>query len=131
MKRVYQSMRRLYQRLAAHCGRSEIAMAFADEWRSRAFCRLCDLRLLDIRSNLARRGAQSHRRCRTGGRAPTDEQGNNIFRPAEFEAKEGDVIRYTLVPGVHNAHFLPDSIRARPALRARSRSSNCERRRTM
>ena len=39
----------------------------------------------------------------------TDEQGNNIFRPAEFEAKKGDVIRYTLVNGVHNAHFLPDS----------------------
>jgi plastocyanin len=39
----------------------------------------------------------------------TDEQGNNIFRPAELEAKKGDVIRYTLVNGVHNAHFLPDS----------------------
>jgi plastocyanin len=39
----------------------------------------------------------------------TDEQGNNIFRPAEFEARKGDVIRYTLVNGVHNAHFLPDS----------------------
>ena len=42
----------------------------------------------------------------------TDEQGNNIFRPAEIEAKKGDVIRYTLVNGVHNAHFLPDSNRS-------------------
>ena len=39
----------------------------------------------------------------------TDDEGNNIFRPADFEAKRGDVIRYTLVSGVHNAHFLPDS----------------------
>lgn len=39
----------------------------------------------------------------------TDEQGNNKFTPSDFEAKKGDVIRYTLVQGVHNAHFLPDS----------------------
>jgi plastocyanin len=39
----------------------------------------------------------------------TDEEGNNKFVPAEFEAHRGDVIRYTLVQGVHNAHFLPDS----------------------
>ena len=39
----------------------------------------------------------------------TDAQGNNVFRPAMVEARRGDVIRYTLVAGVHNAHFLPDS----------------------
>ena len=39
----------------------------------------------------------------------TDAEGNNKFVPAEFEAHRGDVIRYTLVQGVHNAHFLPDS----------------------
>jgi plastocyanin len=39
----------------------------------------------------------------------TDAQGNNVFRPASIEARKGDVIRYTLVAGVHNAHFLPDS----------------------
>lgn len=33
----------------------------------------------------------------------------NFFEPAEFEAHEGDVIRFTLGVGVHNAHFLPDS----------------------
>ena len=39
----------------------------------------------------------------------TDEQGNNIYRPAEITAKKGDVVRYTLVSGVHNVNFLPDS----------------------
>ena len=39
----------------------------------------------------------------------TDEQGNNKFEPAHFDAAKGDVIRYTLKTGVHNAHFLPDS----------------------
>lgn len=39
----------------------------------------------------------------------TDAQGNNVFRPADFEARRGDVIRYTLVSGVHNTNFLPDS----------------------
>jgi plastocyanin len=39
----------------------------------------------------------------------TDEQGNNVFRPAEVTAKKGDVVRYKLVAGVHNVHFLPDS----------------------
>jgi plastocyanin len=39
----------------------------------------------------------------------TDDQGNNVFRPAEFSARTGDVIRYTLVSGVHNVNFLPDS----------------------
>lgn len=39
----------------------------------------------------------------------TDAEGNNVFMPHDFEAHRGDVIRYTLVQGVHNAHFLPDS----------------------
>ena len=38
----------------------------------------------------------------------TDEKGN-YFSPAEIEAKEGDVLRFTLVTGVHNVHFLADS----------------------
>lgn len=39
----------------------------------------------------------------------TDEQGNNKFVPNDVEAKKGDVLRFTLGVGVHNAHFLPDS----------------------
>jgi plastocyanin len=39
----------------------------------------------------------------------TDAAGVNKFEPADFEAKRGDVIRYTLISGVHNAHFVADS----------------------
>ena len=39
----------------------------------------------------------------------TDDQGNNRFDPAEVEAHQGDVVRFTLKTGVHNVHFLPDS----------------------
>ena len=39
----------------------------------------------------------------------TDDQGNNRFDPKDITAKSGDVLRFTLVSGVHNAHFLPDS----------------------
>lgn len=39
----------------------------------------------------------------------TDDQGNNRYDPADIEAHPGDVIRYTLKSGVHNANFLPDS----------------------
>jgi plastocyanin len=39
----------------------------------------------------------------------TDEKGVNKFTPAEFEAHRGDVLRFTLVAGVHNVHFLADS----------------------
>lgn len=39
----------------------------------------------------------------------TDDQGNNKFVPNNFEVHQGDVIRFTLVSGVHNANFLPDS----------------------
>ena len=38
----------------------------------------------------------------------TDSSGN-YFKPAEIEAKVGDVVRFTLKMGVHNVHFLPDS----------------------
>ena len=33
----------------------------------------------------------------------------NYFKPNEIEAKQGDIIRFTLKMGVHNVHFLPDS----------------------
>lgn len=39
----------------------------------------------------------------------TDDQGNNKFSPNKFEVHQGDVLRFTLVSGVHNVHFLPDS----------------------
>ena len=38
----------------------------------------------------------------------TDETGN-YFKPNQVTAHEGDVLRFTLVTGVHNVHFLPDS----------------------
>ncbi len=38
----------------------------------------------------------------------TDETGNH-FEPREIEAKQGDLIRFTLTSGVHNVHFLADS----------------------
>ena len=33
----------------------------------------------------------------------------NYFKPNEVEAKRGDVLRYVMMVGVHNVHFLPDS----------------------
>lgn len=41
----------------------------------------------------------------------TDEKGNNKFTPNDFEAHQGDVLRFTLGSGVHNVHFLADSNR--------------------
>lgn len=38
----------------------------------------------------------------------TDETGNH-FKPKDFEAHQGDVIRYTVGMGVHNVDFLADS----------------------
>jgi plastocyanin len=38
----------------------------------------------------------------------TDEKGN-YFKPNKLEVHRGDMIRFTLVAGVHNVHFLPDS----------------------
>ena len=39
----------------------------------------------------------------------TADDGTNKFEPADFEAKKGDVIRYTLQAGVHNVSFPADS----------------------
>ena len=39
----------------------------------------------------------------------TDDKGNNRFDPNNIEAHPGDVLRFTLVSGVHNVDFLPDS----------------------
>lgn len=39
----------------------------------------------------------------------TDDKGVNKFTPNEFEAHQGDVMRFTLGSGVHNVHFLADS----------------------
>lgn len=38
----------------------------------------------------------------------TDGAGN-VFEPAEFEARRGDVLRFVLKTGVHNANFVADS----------------------
>jgi plastocyanin len=46
----------------------------------------------------------------------TDDAGNNVFRPHEIAAKEGDVLRFTLVSGVHNVNFLADSNKAEHGL---------------
>ena len=42
----------------------------------------------------------------------TDEKGVNKFTPNDFEAHQGDVLRFTLGSGVHNVHFPADSNRA-------------------
>lgn len=39
----------------------------------------------------------------------TQSDGSNVYEPANIEAKRGDVIRYMLVTGVHNANFVADS----------------------
>ncbi|MBX7120307.1 MAG: hypothetical protein K1X31_15045 [Gemmatimonadaceae bacterium] len=49
----------------------------------------------------------------------TDEKGN-YFSPAEIEAHPGDLLRFKLVQGVHNVHFLPDSNPGRTGLPAAS-----------
>ena len=46
----------------------------------------------------------------------TEDAGNNRFEPSEIEAHPGDVVRYTLKSGVHNANFLPDSNEQRAGL---------------
>ena len=52
--------------------------------------------------------------------AMTDEQGNNVFKPAKLEAHRGDVLRFALKSGVHNVHFLPDSNPGKSGLPAAS-----------
>jgi plastocyanin len=39
----------------------------------------------------------------------TTTESGNYYEPKEIEAHEGDVLRFTLVTGVHNVNFLPDS----------------------
>ena len=50
----------------------------------------------------------------------TDGTGTNKFEPSAFEAKRGDVIRFTLISGVHNANFLADSNPGKSGLPAAS-----------
>jgi plastocyanin len=50
----------------------------------------------------------------------TDDQGNNRFAPSDIKAHVGDVLRFTLVSGVHNVHFLADSNAAATGLPAAS-----------
>lgn len=49
----------------------------------------------------------------------TDSSGN-YFKPNQVTAHEGDVLRFTLVTGVHNVHFLPDSNPGKKGLPAAS-----------
>jgi plastocyanin len=39
----------------------------------------------------------------------TSDADGNYFKPAEINAKRGDVVRFTLKVGVHNVHFVADS----------------------
>ena len=50
----------------------------------------------------------------------TDDQGNNRYEPSEFEAHQGDVVRFTLKTGVHNVNFMPDSNTVKTGLPAAS-----------
>lgn len=45
----------------------------------------------------------------------TDDKGN-YFEPAAIHAETGDVLRFTMVSGVHNVNFLPDSNVAKQGL---------------
>lgn len=45
----------------------------------------------------------------------TDDRGN-YYEPAAVHAETGDVLRFTLVTGVHNVNFLPDSNAAKQGL---------------
>jgi plastocyanin len=49
----------------------------------------------------------------------TDETSSR-FSPSEITARKGDVIRYTLKVGVHNADFYPDSNAVKAGLPAKS-----------
>ena len=46
----------------------------------------------------------------------TSNDKGNFFTPNKFEAREGDIIRFTVDVGVHNANFLPDSNPGRQGL---------------
>jgi len=51
--------------------------------------------------------------------ATTDEKGS-YYTPSEIEAHPGDILRFTLVVGVHNVNFLPDSNSGKSGLPAAS-----------
>lgn len=46
----------------------------------------------------------------------TTTETGNFFDPKDVEAHEGDVLRFKLNVGVHNANFLPDSNPGKPNL---------------
>ena len=49
----------------------------------------------------------------------TDDKGN-YYEPAAIHAETGDVLRFTIVSGVHNVNFLPDSNAGKQGLPAPS-----------
>lgn len=69
-------------------------------------------------SSEAKEGGEKHAEEATGTVKPTgdtvkielySDATGNYFKPNEIEAKRGDVLRFTMMVGVHNVHFLPDS----------------------
>jgi plastocyanin len=69
-------------------------------------------------SSEGREGGEKHAESATEGVKPTgdtvkielySDATGNYFKPNEIEAKRGDVLRFTMMVGVHNVHFLPDS----------------------
>lgn len=63
-------------------------------------------------------GGEKHEEAAAGTFKPTgdtvhvelySDATGNYFKPNEIEAKQGDVVRFTMKVGVHNVHFLPDS----------------------
>ena len=46
----------------------------------------------------------------------TAPDGANVFEPAAFEARKGDVLHFVLESGVHNVNFIPDSNAAAASL---------------
>jgi plastocyanin len=69
-------------------------------------------------SSEGKEGGEKHEEVAAGAVKPTgdtvrvelySDATGNYFKPNEIEAKQGDVISYKMVVGVHNVHFLPDS----------------------
>jgi plastocyanin len=63
-------------------------------------------------------GGEKHEEASAGAFKPTgdtvkvelySDATGNYFKPNQIEAKQGDVVRFTMMVGVHNVHFLPDS----------------------
>jgi plastocyanin len=46
----------------------------------------------------------------------TSNEKGNFFEPKQVEAHAGDVLRFKVIIGVHNANFLPDSNPGKPGL---------------